>query len=57
MKTMVKGERVTLRLRSRAASVVGVLVPLGELEENHSLVPIIDIVEHTVGSDSEYTRQ
>ena len=38
---------------SGSLSAVGMLVPFGELEKDHSFGSIIDIVEHTVGSDSE----
>lgn len=36
-----------------AASGIGVLIPLGELEENDLFIPIVDVVEHPVGSDSQ----
>ena len=37
----------------RTASVIRLLVPLGELEENHFLAVIVDIVEYAVGSNSQ----
>ena len=36
-----------------AASVVALFVPLGEFEEDHFLMLVIDIVQHAVGPDSQ----
>lgn len=37
----------------RAASVVGVLVPFGEFQENDSLALVIDVIQHTVGPNAK----
>lgn len=49
----VRNTRARSTTSPRAASVGGLFVPLGEFEEDHFLLLVIDIVQHAVGPDSQ----
>ena len=49
----VNNDRRTHGVRYSITLVIGVLVPLGELQKNHFLALIINVVQQAVGTDAK----